>query len=165
MTPKARFLCALIVIIHSASAVFAVEINHERLRMANTFQSPKEVVQYYCSRDAQGFVWSGLLDLERSAFTLWKSVPQFETFYIARKYDVGQPERIGHDNNHVQIEVKYDLIGSGDMNGARAPASQKNYSVVFELMRIGGVWKIQSPEPGSLPPVLLESQVKAGQKE
>src|SRR5690349_9505755 len=65
--------------------VIGSALQHERLQLENRYKNPEEVIRYYVNRDASGFIWSGLLDSERKAFTLWKEVPNHETFYIAKR--------------------------------------------------------------------------------
>lgn len=141
-----------------AGSVQSSMLQHERLRVRNTFRTPEEVVSYYCARDASGFVWSGLLDAERRAFTNWMEAPQVDSFYIAKSYRVHPSEKIGHDPNQATVEVSYDLLGVGDAHGTRAPASVNPYTVVFDLKKIGGAWKIVKPEPERIAPVVLEAK-------
>lgn len=137
-------------VVHSSPTV-----EHERLRLRNTFQTPDEVVKYYCGRDASGFVWSGLLDIERRAFTLWKELPQQDSFYIAQKYDV-LPAKIKKDE--ATVEVQYNLIGVGDAHGTVMPATEKERRVTFFLKKDQGLWKIANPEGQQMAPVVLASK-------
>lgn len=130
---------------------------HERLRMRNTFKTPEEVVSYYCSRDASGFIWSGLLDVERRAFTTWTDVPQHDSFYIARNYQILNARPASPKGDSVTVEVRYQLTAMGDAQGTRSPAP-KPYTVTFRLKRLEGVWKITSPDFGEIAPVVLESK-------
>ncbi|MGK5081752.1 hypothetical protein WDW37_00480 [Bdellovibrionota bacterium FG-1] len=132
----------------------------EQLRVNNTFKTPDEVVAYYCARDASGFVWSGLLDAERKAFTFWKEAPNLDSFFIAKDYHLGPSEWIGHDKNHVSITVHYTMLAVGDAHGTRVPLQDRDQSVVFELKRVGGVWKIEKPEASTVAPIVLESQFR-----
>jgi hypothetical protein len=140
------------------SSVQSSVLAHERLRIRNTFKTAEEVVAYYCARDASGFVWSGLLDSERMAFTSWSDAPQQDSFYIARQYVVKTGETIGHDKNHVSVEVRYDLAAMGDAHGTRSPAPRADYNVVFDLKRLNGAWKIVKPDFAEISPVVLESK-------
>jgi hypothetical protein len=133
-------------------------LRHERLRVRNTFKTPEEVVSYYCARDASGFVWSGLLDAERAAFTQWREAPQVDSFYIAKEYRVHPSEKIHHDPNRASVEVSYELLGVGDGHGTRTPPPDPHYKVVFDLDRVQGVWKIAKPGPGEIAPVVLEAK-------
>lgn len=133
-------------------------LTHERLRVRNTFKSPEEVVSYYCARDASGFVWSGLLDSERTAFTRWSEAPQVDSFYIAKSYQVHPSERIAHDSNRAAVEVSYHLVAVGDAHGTRTPPPQADYKVVFDLNRVGGAWKIVKPDFAEIAPVVLEAK-------
>lgn len=128
---------------------------HERLRLRNTFQKPEDVVAYYCARDASGFIWSGMLDLERAAFTSWSDVPQQDSFLIARTYRV-LPARI--EGDEARVTVEYELLGVGDAHGTRGPAPDARLTITFILKRIGGAWKIQRPEGKQLAPVVLQSK-------
>ena len=131
---------------------------HERLRVRNDFKTPEEVVNYYCARDASGFVWSGLLDIERRLFTLWKQVPQAESFLVAKHYQLKPTRKSASSADTATIEVSYDVVGTADAQGAMVPASKKDYSVTFTLRKISGQWKIESPTPDQISPVVLESK-------
>lgn len=128
---------------------------HERLRTRNDFNTAEEVVSYYCARDASGFVWSGLLDGERKAFTLWKDIPQQDTFYIAKKYQIIPVQ--GKQDEAV-IEVRYEVEAIGDAFGTRSPALQPDYRVKFSLKRVNGTWKIAAPDYREISPVVLGSK-------
>ncbi len=130
---------------------------HEPLRIVNTFKTAEEVVRYYAARDASGFVWSGLLDTERQSFTTWKEVPEHDSFLVASRYEVIPiEERHGHDE--ASIEVRYNVLGIGDGQGTLVPADQPIHRVRFDLKRIQGKWKIVSPVPQNVSPVVLESK-------
>ena len=141
-----------------AGSVQSSVLAHERLRIRNTFKNPEEVVAYYCARDASGFVWSGLLDAERSAFTNWAEAPQVDSFYIAKSYQVQPHERIHHDNNRASVEVTYELLGVGDAHGTRSPPPEPHYHVTFDLTHVSGSWKIVGPDPARIAPVVLEAK-------
>ena len=128
---------------------------HERLRVQNTFKSPEEVIQYYCGRDASGFVWSGLLDSERRAFTTWKEAPEHENFFVARRYEIRTLEQ---NASTASVEVRYLVVGMGDANGAFVPSADPEKRVRFTLNRIDGKWKIVSPKPSEISPVVLETK-------
>ncbi|MGE4106077.1 MAG: hypothetical protein AB7F66_02615 [Bacteriovoracia bacterium] len=149
----ALFLIAIVAPVSFLSGQPTVQ--HERLRFRNTFKSPEEVVGYYCARDASGFVWSGLLDIERKAFTTWKQVPQFDSFYIAKTYTV-MPAKL--EAGFAKVRVKYDLVGMGDAHGTRSPAARPSHEVTFNLTRTDGAWKIAKPEPSDIAPVVMESK-------
>jgi hypothetical protein len=144
--------------IWGGSSVQSSALAHERLRLRNTFKSPEEVVAYYCARDASGFVWSGLLDSERTAFTLWSDSPQQDSFYIARKYEVRPGEPASRDRNTASVEVRYELAAIGDAHGTRMPPPHTDYSVRFDLKKVGGAWKILRPDYAEIAPVVLESK-------
>ena len=131
---------------------------HERLRFRNNFKKPEQVVNYYCGRDASGFVWSGLLDIERRAFTLWNQVPEHDSFYVATGFEV-LPARPDTQRKDVAlVQVRYDLKSVGDAHGTRAPAAAKERLVTFHLRKVSGTWKIFHPLPENLPPVVVESK-------
>ncbi len=138
-------------------SAISAEDQHERLRMRNTFKTPEEVVSYYCARDASGFVWSGLLEIERKAFTLWDHVPQHDTFLVAKKYDIA-PAKNGPSKDTVDVEVRYLLTGVGDGHGTHAPPENSDYRILFRLKKINGQWKIAQPSPLEMAPVVLESK-------
>jgi hypothetical protein len=144
--------------ITGAGSVQSGVLQHERLRVRNTFKSPEEVVSYYCARDASGFVWSGLLDSERTAFTRWTEAPQVDSFYIAKSYQIHPSERIAHDGNRAAVEVSYELLGVGDAHGTRTPPPTPAYKVVFDLSRVNGAWKIVKPDYAEIAPVVLEAK-------
>ena len=118
------------------------------------------MVRYYCGRDASGFVWSGLLDIERQAFTLWKEAPQRDSFLIAKKYEV-KPARL-NGQDEAAVEVTYDLAGMGDPHGTRLPGPSNPYQVTFSLKKVNGAWKIERPESAQISPVVMESKFPTG---
>ena len=135
-------------------------LEHERLRLRNDFKKPEEVVNYYCARDASGFVWSGLLDAERSAFTLWKEAPQRDSFYIASAYEIRR-RKAADDAQQAVVDVHYTITGIGDGHGTRMPSPLPELKVTFNLKKISGSWKISKPESTQLSPVVLESKFPA----
>ena len=147
-----------IALLLGSSSLHATIVQHERLRSKNTFNTPEEVVAYYCARDASGFVWSGLLDAEVRAFTSWKEAPQHDVFYIAKNYEIN-PQRVTTiHGNQADVEVRYTLVALGDANNTRIPVNSPELRVVFNLRKTEGVWKIDSPAPQDLTPVVLESK-------
>ncbi|MGZ3697217.1 MAG: hypothetical protein ACXWPM_10400 [Bdellovibrionota bacterium] len=130
-------------------------LEHQRLQIRNTYKNPEEVVAYYCARDASGFVWSGMLDAERRAFTLWDQAPEQDSFYIAKTYEIGRG--MIHADEAV-VDVTYDVLAIGDAHGTRMPPVAPQYLVSFELKRVAGVWKIAKPDPQTLAPVVLEAK-------
>jgi hypothetical protein len=150
--------CAVLAAAVGGSSVQSSVLQHERLRIRNTFKTPEEVVSYYCARDASGFVWSGLLDAERTAFTSWEDAPQVDSFYIAKTYEVHPSEKVGHDVNHAAVQVRYELNGIGDAHGTRSPPPQPDYSVTFDLQKINGAWKIVKPDYAQISPVVVEAK-------
>lgn len=133
-------------------------LQHERLRVRNNFKTPEEVVSYYCARDASGFVWSGLLDAERTAFTNWTDAPQADSFYIAQSYQVHPGQKPGLDPAQAAVSVSYRLLAMGDAHGTRMPPPRPDYSVIFDLTKINGAWNIVSPGSAQIAPVVLESK-------
>jgi len=129
---------------------------HERLRLENTFKFPEEVVNYYCARDAEGFVWSGFLEAEREAFTLWSESPKQDSFYIAKKYSVSPHKLLSA--NEATVNVTYSIAAIGDAQGSRLPAPEADMSVEFNLRKVNGSWKIYKPDASQVAPVLLESR-------
>lgn len=130
---------------------------HQQLKFENDFSNPKEVIEYYCGRDASGFVWSGLLDIERRAFTTWKHIPQNDSFYVASGYQIHPPKYRNAQKTLAEVEVHYQLLGMGDAHGTRVPTSQHR-KVTFHLKKIGGRWKIDSPQADALYPVVIEAK-------
>ncbi|MEK6706167.1 MAG: hypothetical protein AABZ06_10290 [Bdellovibrionota bacterium] len=133
-------------------------LEHEPLRFKNTFRVPEDVIRYYCARDASGFVWSGLLEIERKAFTLWKDIPQQDSFYIANKYEVMPGKFTSQRSDEAVVEVMYEVTAVGDANGTIMPLSDKEYRVTFTLRKDHGAWKISEPGPALISPVVLESK-------
>ena len=140
----------------------AANPEHERLRVRNTFTKPEDVVRYYCGRDASGFIWSGLLDIERQAFTLWHDAPSRESFLIAKNYDVKPAKFQNGQQNEAIVEVTYDLAGMGDTHGTVLPAPNNPYQVIFSLKKVAGLWKIEKPESNAIAPVVVESKFPTG---
>lgn len=123
------------------------------LKIINDYKQPEEVLQYYCSRDAAGFVWAGMLEMERKAFTLWENTPMQDSFYVAKKYGI---KTLSKTEKVAQIEVTYDLLSMSDVHGTRVPVKEPRLKVVFELKNVGGSWKIAQPIPQTLSPVVME---------
>ena len=121
------------------------------LRVKNDFKMPEEVIRYYCARDAEGFIWSGLSDPERLAFTLWTTAPEPDSFLIARSYQV-LPAKI--EGETAQVEVRYQIIALSDAHGTRMPAPDPKLSVTFVLKKANGSWRIIKPAPNQIFPVL-----------
>jgi hypothetical protein len=151
-----RVLGAAALLATVSSSVQSAILEHERLRVRNTFKTPEEVVSYYCARDASGFVWSGLLDAERSAFTAWAEAPQQDSFFIASKYEVQPGEHESQD--HALVKVRYELAGVGDAHGTRTPPPSRDLAVIFDLKRVAGAWKIVKPDASEISPVVLEAK-------
>jgi hypothetical protein len=166
---RPRYLIPLIAVaiceLAGSGSVQSTVLAHERLRIRNTFKTPEEVVSYYCARDASGFVWSGLLDSERTAFTSWADSPQVDSFFIAKSYEVHTGEKIGHDANRASVQVNYQLLAVGDAHGTRMPPPAADYKVTFDLNRIGGTWKIVKPDYAQIAPVVLEAKFPYGSSE
>jgi hypothetical protein len=161
MRPQAFLTLGLVFVTLGALSVPArADSGREHLRIRNDFRTPEEVIHYYCARDASGFVWTGLLDAERAAFTLWNQSPQQDSFYVAHDYKI-QPAHVS--GNEASVEVTYDLAGMGDAQGTRVPAAvfgvPKTRTVQFVLRRENGVWRIAKPDPGSLSPVIVEGKL------
>lgn len=139
-------------------AVAQLPLSHERLRYQNIFKTPEEVIEYYCARDASGFVWSGLLEVERKAFTLWDQVPSLDSFFVASKYDVGKSRFLNNEKTEAAVDVSYDLIAISDGNGSRFPVTASKRQVTFTLKKLKGQWKILRPAPAEIASVVLESK-------
>lgn len=133
---------------------------HQRLKVTNTFKTPEEVVQYYCGRDASGFVWSGLLEIERKAFTLWKALPQHDSFFVAKKYEIMPAKISGSPASSLdaQVEVRYEITGVGDSHGTFMPSRETIRSVIFYLKKDQGKWKIAEPDGPAMAPVVLATK-------
>ena len=154
-----RLYAATLLLITGALGTSSLQgsiLEHERLRVRNNFKTPEEVVSYYCARDASGFVWSGLLDAERKAFTLWSEAPAQDSFYVAREYKV-KPGRL-RDSSHAVVDVLYDLTAISDAHGSKLPVPKSEFTVHFDLKRVQGAWKITLPLSNEISPVVLESK-------
>lgn len=143
---------------------------HQKLRVVNDFASPSEVVAYYAARDASGFVWSGLLDVERRAFTTWSEAPAQDTFYVASSYSVGTPKVQG---DQATVEVRYQIEGVSDAHGTLEPARDKTLVVTYTLVRgaaaapagrslaagsAAAAWKISKPEATEVSPIVMRNR-------
>ncbi len=149
-----RLLSFAIALMIPWSAQTNLQPTHEKLRVRNTFQNPEDVVRYYCSRDASGFVWSGLLEIERRAFTLWQAVPEREMMFVARSFQVAAAKREG---DRAWVDVEYDLVGMADIHGTFQPVARPpKRKVTFELRKSGTAWKIASPDAGEITPVVVD---------
>lgn len=133
---------------------------HTQLRTQNTFSTPEEVVNYYCSRDSEGFILTGMLDSERSAFTHWRESPKSDSCYISKNHRLGPTRYLNPDRTLAEIPVTYDLAGIGDADGIQLPAPRPTHQVTFRLRKIDGRWKIESPTPSALSPVVSEGTFK-----
>ncbi len=125
------------------------------LKTANDFKTPLEVVQYYCARDAAGFIWNGMTEAERKAFTLWKEAPQSESYWIADQYEITPLQT--PSNDQALIEVHYTLSAQSDAHGTHLLPAQKDLRVVFVLKKIKQQWKIEKPGAGEIEPVVVGS--------
>ncbi len=155
-----RLLASFIAVLAVSSVVLTQNrTEHERLKTVNNFSRPEDVVSYYVARDASGFVWSGLLEIERTAFTTWNNVPQSDTFFIAKDYKIS-PARFGAGakQGEAMVEVQYALTAIGDGYGTRQPSSEPSRSVKFGLKKNNGRWKIVSPSSDEISPVVLENK-------
>lgn len=122
------------------------------LRLSNDFKTPEALIQYYCARDAWGFFWAGMMELERATLTTWKAAHAAETFFISKSTRISKAKFEGESK--ATVEVRYELEGIGDGFGTRAPASEPVRKVTFQLQKIGDQWRITGPEPEKLPPVV-----------
>lgn len=143
---------------------------HQKLRVVNDFSSPNEVVAYYVARDASGFVWSGLLDVERRAFTTWSEAPAQDTFYVASSYTVGQPKVHG---DQATVEVRYQIEGVADGHGTLEPSRDKTLVITYTLVRgpsgsamraLAGngsgasAWRISKPDAPEVSPIVVRNR-------
>ena len=147
----------LLLLAFSMSSTCQAPLSHEPLRYKNTFKTPEEVVRYYCMRDASGFVWSGLLDVERKAFTLWESTPATDSFFVARSLSVGSAEFTTSTKSEARVDVAYELVGISDGQGSKMPAPKEKRVVSFLLKKVGGQWKIARPAVQDVASVVLET--------
>jgi hypothetical protein len=140
--------------------------------VTNDFASPNEVVAYYAARDASGFVWSGLLDVERRAFTTWSEAPAQDTFYVASSYTVGKPKIQGDE---ATVEVRYQIEGVADGHGTLEPSREKTLVITYTLVRGQGSsggralagttaataassWKISKPDAPEVSPIVVRNR-------
>lgn len=132
--------------------------NHRRLEIVNRFRSAEEVLAYFLDRDAEGFVWSGLLDSERQEFTTWKKSPAQDSFHLATRVRVS-PVNPGSTASRRIMSVTYDLDSMRDAAGTSAPPPSRKLTVRFILVREEGKWKIAEPSEEQFIPVLLQSRI------
>lgn len=150
----------ILLVLASPLALTKLKTEHERLRIHNTFQKPDEVVRYYCNRDASGFVWSGLLEVERKAFTFWSEVPAQDVMFVAKAFSV---QTVRTTFSEAWVEVKYDLAGYADAHGTYVPKQNmadisSPYKVTFHLRKKDSQWKIMTPHPSKITPVVVDSK-------
>ncbi len=128
-----------------------------RLEVRNKYSAPEETLRYYLERDAAGFVYSGLLDVERREFTEWSEAPAAESYYVARTYQVSKPLK-GSPAGEAAIDVEYDLIRLQDASGGAMPVSKPKRKVRFILRKdSAGHWRIASPAAKDIVPVVIET--------
>ncbi len=127
------------------------------LILQNQFKTPVALIEHYCERDGAGFFWTGMLEAERKNLTTWKETPHHDGFYVAKKYNL-VPQNSSYQNEG-RVDVRYELVGISDAHGTTLPAPEKDYWVSFSLKKINGKWKIVSPEPSQIIPVLLEGKI------
>lgn len=156
--PHKIIATVFLVSLGQTSTFAANEPQYQKLKLKNDFKSPEEVVRYYCDRDASGFVWSGLLESERKEFTVWRSVPNHDSFFIAKRFEVVPQGTPNPTTENATVEVRYELAAIGDAFGTRVPSPVKDMKVTFNLKKVDGAWKIAQPEPDKLAPVVLESK-------
>ncbi len=132
--------------------------NHRRLEIINRFRSAEEVLAYFLDRDAEGFVWSGLLDSERQEFTTWRKSPAHDSFHLATRVRVS-PVNPGSTASRRIMSVTYDLESMQDAAGTSAPPPSRELTVRFILVREEGKWKIAEPSEEQFVPVLLHSRI------
>lgn len=126
-------------------------------RFRNDFETPDEVVRYYVGRDASGYVWHGLLNAEREAFTTWEFGPRNESFLVANDIEI-QPSEI--ESDRASIVVHYKIQNMSDGNAVRSPlVPPEDHIVTFELELNDDQWRIVSPLPHEIVPVVLASSV------
>lgn len=125
-------------------------------RYRNDFATPDEVVRYYVGRDASGYVWHGLLDAEREAFTTWEVSPQSESFLVANIIEI-EPSEI--ESSKASILVRYKIQYMSDGNAILSAVPAEDRLVTFYLELSDDRWQIVSPSPSAIQPVVLASSV------
>lgn len=110
----------------------------------NAFTRPEDVMKHYCERDSWGFIWSGWAKDERQALALWQSSPLPETIYVIRKFEV-LPAQI--QGSTAKVEVLYDVVVTTDGHGGLIAKGPKTKRVIYQLKKVAGQWKIESPSP------------------
>ncbi|MEN9722978.1 MAG: hypothetical protein RJB38_964 [Pseudomonadota bacterium] len=128
------------------------------LELKNQFSTAEAVLNYFLERDADGFIWSGLLDQERREFTNWKASPARDSFYLARGFQITSDLKSSSPLRSV-MAVHYDIESVRDSAGTRVPV-EKKLQVRFVLEKQKGQWKIVEPDAEHFTPVLLSSRVK-----
>lgn len=128
---------------------------YPHLKIENNFSDPLSVLNYYLERDAYGFIWSGLLNIERTEFTQWNTAPQSESFQVAKHYLV---KKIRASSTEALYEVTYDLLYQSDQYETRIPASQRQLKVEYRLNKVSGKWKITSPHSSKIIPIVIKGK-------
>jgi hypothetical protein len=152
-------ISALLAASWTAHGEVASSSGHRRLEFENRFSSAEETLNYFLSRDAAGFVWSGYLDSERAEFTTWKSGPAQDGFYLAKRYVIRSTPLAG-DQDQKAFTVEYELESVRDSAGTESPAIEKTRSVRFVLKKKDGKWKVAEPDGARYSSVLISGLVR-----
>lgn len=123
--------------------------------MAKQPQTPQDVVQAYCTQDAQGHFlqssgWEKLQQL-----TTWPDTPGWDTVVVIRDVKVIDAHQAAKIAN---VTVDYAVLGTMSVTQASGLAFNKSESiqkVTFKLVRQKHHWKIS--EPQEPPHITIES--------
>lgn len=128
-----------------------------KLKLRNDFSKPEDVIRYYTSRDAAGFVWAGMLNQEVKAFTTWPELAQHENFLVAKSFTI-KPTRV-FAKDRVAIDVIYNIKYMSDFEGTEFEVKTPQLIRTFILAKISEKWKIIQPSPHDASPIILESNL------
>lgn len=133
------------------------ENTHTPLKIQNAFERPEQVLDHFIARDSEGFVWSGLLEKERTEFTTWKQVPRRDAHYLADSFKITPVGSAGP--GRAEFLVRYSGVVQVDAAGTEVPLSPSSLEVTFVLVRQEGKpWRISAPDSERFSPVLLRKR-------
>ncbi len=107
-------------------------------RTSATPKTPTDTLRHYINLRLQWADWS-----EYSRFITWPDEPGWDCWWVARGYSVN---RAVGSRDRVVIPVSYSRLGLFCVN-FDFESNPKAETVRYELVRRGGVWKINGPVP------------------
>lgn len=108
---------------------------------------PEEVVEAFVNADFKGCglgydvvcKWT-----EIQKYTLWEDAPGWDMFTVVKEFKIIP---ISQNSTTAIVKVEYKVIGNVD--GSRLIKAKNNEIVKYKLIKVDGLWKIDSPQ---LPP-------------